>query len=736
MTSSVTKELMSVDSVPLTSKNRLTGMPNPSSSKASLVELKNGKVLFKQKPLSFEKHSETLQELVNFREMIQGLINNHGSALVNISDEYKPLIAKLVHESDKTLSALAKHLHSQLLPPDDDGDEGDAHSRALLLPSSIIEVAIQTVAQRNNYGIETDLGVKAPASTCVWRWEVRESYRHWLPKNAQEKASNRLAERVKAKNDLMIIFRAIPEEEQRSILHLKANIKVQNNDKGKAVVIPTTMQSPGQASSSTHSLDPPEANGTENGDAKKEKDAQKSLMSSFFTKSKFNLKTSSSKVSVSAIAGPSTSCSDFDKTFKPFTLKKGAHLAPINAFLERKPTAGTRDDVIIVDEDASPPVASTNADAVNTSARERLSHILSALPPPVSKTWKRPPKSATHGMKTYCPVSVRDLMKQLSEVEVFGDTSSVRKIHNKLSDRILIPGKVFIFDEDSRPGYYGTWTRSSRLIGARTPFAKDVLELDYGYDSGEDWEEEPAGDADDVMDDAEDDAATEDQDSDIDDWLVEDDEVEEDIPADERAGSPIFNPLPKRRADDAPPQTVKKRKVVVPLVPFAKGPCWENSIGQNESMFDPFRIRLLNDTPFPIDPFTFVSFAAEEQKSVRASEKGFAVPALPNHIVQASTAKGSDTGSSPAPVVAPSGPKKPAFTPKTAFPDEHLPILLSKINTAQAANLTVLVEAVSQELREHKVKKNAIEAKIREVGEKCKVRKFWVVKENHPVGIA
>lgn len=71
---------------------------------------------------------------------------------------------------------------------------------------------------------------------------------------------------MQAKNDLMIIFRAIPEEEQRSILHLKASIKAQDNDKGKTVVIPTTMQSPGQASSSTHSLDPPEANGTENGD--------------------------------------------------------------------------------------------------------------------------------------------------------------------------------------------------------------------------------------------------------------------------------------------------------------------------------------------------------------------------------------------------------------------------------------------------------------------------------------
>lgn len=168
--------------------------------------------------------SPMILELVNFREMIQGLMSNHGSALVNITDEYKPLIAKLVHErcawtilpcyqglpnqhcSDKTLSALAKHLHSQLLPPDDDGDEDDAHSRALLLPSSVIEVAIQTVAQRNNYGIETDLGVKAPASTCVWRWEVKESYRHWLPRNAQEKASNRLAERVKVRSHCFSLY--------------------------------------------------------------------------------------------------------------------------------------------------------------------------------------------------------------------------------------------------------------------------------------------------------------------------------------------------------------------------------------------------------------------------------------------------------------------------------------------------------------------------------------------------
>ncbi|KAJ4488187.1 chromatin assembly factor 1 subunit A-domain-containing protein [Lentinula aciculospora] len=726
-------------------------MSKPSSSKAvntdvlgkaGIIELKNGKVVLKQKPHSFEKHSETLQELVKFRENIQELVTIGDTSLTAIADEHKPLIAKLVHESDKTLSALAKHIHSQLLPPDDDDDESYARSKALLLPLS---------RKRNNYGLETDLGVKAPASTCVWRWEVRESYRLWLPENAQEKAANRLVERVTAKSAFMTIFKNLPEEQQRKILHTKPNAKSQSGDNGKAAVVPSTSQGTGLASCSSQAVDSPKVNGTDNGNseqtkpkvgrskkdtekvekAKKEKDAQKSLMSSFFTKPKPNLQALSSKVE-SAVAGPSTSHSDFDKSFKPFVLKKGAQLAPINAFHECK--AGTRDEVIVIDEDESAPVVSTSTDVANTSVQERLFEILSVLPPPVAGPLKRPPQSVARRMKTFYPVTVRNIMKQLSEVEVFGDTSSVRKIHDKLSDRTLFPAKVFIFSEDSRPGYYGTWSRNSRLIGSRSPFVKDVLEHDYGYDSGEDWEEEPAGDADDVMDDAEDDVATEDQDSDIDDWLV-DDEMEKSFPIDERAVSPIIHLSPKRKADDAPSKIMKRRKVVVPLVPFAKGPCWETSIGQNDSTFRPFRIRLFNDTPFPIDPFTFVSAAAEERKSIKASEKGFAVPDLPNHASQIGTAKGPHNGPSAMSVVAPSGLKRLTVTPKTAFPEEHLPILLSKINTAQAANLTVLVEAVSQELRDHKVKKNAIEAKIREVGEKCKVRKFWVVKENLPMCI-
>lgn len=46
------------------------------------------------------------------------------------------------------------------------------------------------------------------------------------------------------------------------------------------------------------------------------------------------------------------------------------------------------------------------------------------------------------------------------------------------------------------------------------------------------------------------------------------------------------------------------------------------------------------------------------------------------------------------------------------------------------------MEMVYQELKAHKVKKNAIEAKVREIGEKHKEKKVWVLKEvaNGPAG--
>lgn len=80
------------------------------------------------------------------------------------------------------------------------------------------------------------------------------------------------------------------------------------------------------------------------------------------------------------------------------------------------------------------------------------------------------------------------------------------------------------------------------------------------------------------------------------------------------------------------------------------------------------------------------------------------------------------------PSVAETTSKKPAPLAKTVFPEAHLPTLIEKIGSLQTGNLNFLVEAIHQDLREHKVKKNAIEAKIREIGEKCKETKRWKLK--------
>lgn len=194
-------------------------------------------------------------------------------------------------------------------------------------------------------------------------------------------------------------------------------------------------------------------------------------------------------------------------------------------------------------------------------------------------------------------------MVELSEAEVTGDDDKVRALLALLRDRRAIPAKVLIFEEDARPGYFGTWTRSSHAVGPRTPFTRDVLALDYSYDSAEEWEGEEEAGGDDVVEDAEEeDAGDGDDDSDMDEWLVDDEEAEDPgTPVDEREESPdlmlvdvAYAPAKRKSAPESGKQG-KKRKVVVPLVPFTKGPCWESTVGLcTYEPFDSYRIELFN----------------------------------------------------------------------------------------------------------------------------------------------
>jgi chromatin assembly factor 1 subunit A len=197
-------------------------------------------------------------------------------------------------------------------------------------------------------------------------------------------------------------------------------------------------------------------------------------------------------------------------------------------------------------------------------------------------------------------------MAGLSEAEVSDDTAAVRALISKLQDRTRMPAKVFIFHKDERPGYFGTFTKRSRLVKPRRPFARDDIAVDYTYDSGAEWGEEDEGGGDDVLGDSDDERDDEEGSDDLDGWLVDGDDEEVATPVEEREGLDAFPfpPVPeggksKRKVrKEKEPDTegkAKKRKVVVPLVPFVKGPCWETAISDCEyEPFDHYRIQLFN----------------------------------------------------------------------------------------------------------------------------------------------
>ncbi|KAL4077340.1 chromatin assembly factor 1 subunit A-domain-containing protein [Scleroderma yunnanense] len=736
---------------------------NASPNTNPISEFKNGKVVFRQKPISFEKASETMQEIVKFREMLSNRVRNISGPLTAIPDENKPLIVKLAQESDKTVVALAKQIRSILLPGQGEGDETFRISLESCLPLPVVEHAIKMVMTRINYGLECPSGLKSPASICVWRWEVQDAFKDWLPKSARETAEARTAERVQARTHLSAVFSSLPQAEQDAILDPKCSNKHSAKDTSQVGIprdLPPVGLEPGEDQKDNAAI-PTLVNTSENVLSKgrpkkavdtekaakikekeerkaaraekerKHKDAQeksRSIMANFFGKAKSDNQMSPSKDPNEA-AGPRSVENDFQKTFKPFVLKKDAELAPHNRYLERnkrrsivQETGATHDDAIVIDEDASIEceTATTRArtlllnESTEGNAPEGLREVLPLLR---QRCLVHARRRKIPSFKTYNGRTVRDTLAQLNEAEIAGDPAHVRQLLIALNDRKLFPAKVLIFKEDARPGYYGTWTRNSRIVGPRTPFAQDLLARDYAYDSGEEWEDEDVSQADDVVDDAEDDDADGDEpDSDLDSWLVDDEEMEVPLALDPRDLSPSFIDVPipssKRKAEGRDKQLVKKRKVVVPLVPFAKGPCWESVVGQSDyEPFEAYRIQFFNDVPCPIDPFTFTS-AAEERQNAKTEL------VLPDK-----------------PLVGPGGatilPAKRAGVtqaPKTPFPEAHVGALLAKITELATPSLPYLVENIYQDLRAHKVKKNSIEAKVREVGEKSKNR-VWVVKE-------
>ena len=292
----------------------------------------------------------------------------------------------------------------------------------------------------------------------------------------------------------------------------------------------------------------------------------------------------------------------------------------------------------------------------------------------------------------------------------------------------------------------GTWSRSSTVIGPRRPFAKDLGSLDYSYDSGEEWEEEEEGDE--VVSDGEDgEEISSDEDS-LDGWLVGDDEdvggevIDHEMATEE--GISLTNKRKTGPTKQALPKEKKRR--IAPLDPFSKGPLWEAAIGQCEwEGFKPYRIQLFNglfsehsqlfsahafsDATYPLNPFTFItsdtklSAPRAENKKASQQTREFLVPTAPassTAIVPVEKPQTDENRRKTAPGL-----------PKATFPECFVPQLLDGIRKLKTGSFNVLVDSLFQDLKQTKVKKYAIESKVKEIAEKRVIRssgKIWVVK--------
>lgn len=174
--------------------------------------------------------------------------------------------------------------------------------------------------------------------------------------------------------------------------------------------------------------------------------------------------------------------------------------------------------------------------------------------------------------------SVREIMAEWNDnssrkpvdLTTKSQNTQIRRTRHALQD---VPMKFLGFKEDVRPPYYGTVTNLPNGLAAlrklaRNPVAKDVLPLQYDYDSEAEWQEEDGEDVD-LMDDEEDDAEN---DEDMGDFL-----------------------------DDSEDVSLSRPLVVSGLEPESTGICWENRkrLGPSPHMYK-FRMEFILGKSTPI----------------------------------------------------------------------------------------------------------------------------------------
>ncbi|KAL4401964.1 CAF-1 complex protein [Malassezia pachydermatis] len=633
--------------------------------------------------------------------------------LTDIPPEHLGVIASLTQESDKVDTELAKQIRAMLLP---EGSEAttEAGEKVDTLSLQTIQNSVQSIATRVNYGMDDGPDdTAAPPSLQLWRWEVNNL--DLLPKENLEKLLTRRKEREQAKLETLNLIKTLPADKYQALFQskkrsTKAAPPISEPDAPSESTPSAVPEAPSKAPESPKPATPVKKEKSEKTklresrraerqakEEKEEKDkqAQVRMFNSFFQQP--------AKLSPKKEQEASNK-TDFERTFLPCELK---NIADINKFYHH------------VSDNFMTEIEQQSRAPTDLLAEFQAKYSTS--------------RTGTRRRGVHPPINVRDIMKAVTESDVLGGNAEERAKHGleELNNRKLIPIKLLQFQSDRRPGWVGTWTRSSTFITPRKPLGQDPLAIDYSYDSDAGWEDFEEGENVDAMDEKDDDEsiAGSEEDSEMDDWLEDDLEEEEDPMMTDDSVAELEAPdlAASRNAvvsqSTSTVNTLKPKKKLKllgrrfdsKLVPYITGPHWETTFSEpSHESFEPYQIHMLNDAHVGLNPFTFVSAAVVIETEEKPNETAKAKPA-------SDTATPSTTSTTPA---------RPT---KFQFPDTHLAELLKLIDGSTRSK-----PALIEDLREHfaplikGVSKTAIESRLQECAtkESKKPGAKWIIKDD------
>lgn len=166
--------------------------------------------------------------------------------------------------------------------------------------------------------------------------------------------------------------------------------------------------------------------------------------------------------------------------------------------------------------------------------------------------------------------------------------------------------KLLLFHDNVRPAYFGTFSKVSKVIKGRKPFAEDKEHLDYDFDSDAEWEDVSEGEDLDKSDDEEEEEKDQnDPDNEEEEFVVPDNYLSDDEGIKEEADIAVASDLPHTKEDKRKKlmelSKMKNPQLVSDVARSITGPVFD--VTPEDANYEKLKVyRVISFLPLPVDP--------------------------------------------------------------------------------------------------------------------------------------